>query len=190
MDFNSLAIGAPFYILRKTESKPQLIIGTVKNKTMPQPKYQAQAVPNVFSGANIPQVLSVTVSINNKDETFVELPTNIEIAERGTDTFSGSKEAMLQAVDAMIQASKKSIDMIDYHKSVLAEGEKMLETLNPRYAEEKKRDKSIVELKHAVEHISEYYDVCPRGEEAAYLQGEIARNMFAAAAFVVCPMCE
>lgn len=45
------------------------------------------------------------------------------------------------------------------------------------------------ELKHAVEHISEYYDVCPRGEEAAYLQGEIARNMFAAAAFVVCPMC-
>lgn len=45
------------------------------------------------------------------------------------------------------------------------------------------------ELKHVVEHISEYYDVCPRSEEAAYLQGEIARNIFPAAAFLVCPNC-
>ena len=45
------------------------------------------------------------------------------------------------------------------------------------------------ELKHAVEHISEYYGVNPRSERAAYLQGEIARQMFPAAAMVVCPEC-
>lgn len=45
------------------------------------------------------------------------------------------------------------------------------------------------ELKHAVEQISEYYGVDPRSEESAYLQGEIARNMFAAAAMAVCPKC-
>ena len=45
------------------------------------------------------------------------------------------------------------------------------------------------ELKHAVEHISEYYNVNPKSEESAYLQGEIARNMFAAAVYIVCPNC-
>lgn len=43
------------------------------------------------------------------------------------------------------------------------------------------------ELKHVVEHISEYYDVNPKSETAAYLQGEIARQMFPAAAMAVCP---
>ena len=43
------------------------------------------------------------------------------------------------------------------------------------------------ELKHATEHISEYYGVNPRSEEAAYLQGEIARKMFPAVALMICP---
>lgn len=46
------------------------------------------------------------------------------------------------------------------------------------------------ELKHAVEHISEYYGVEPRSEASAYLQGEIARQMFPAAAMVICPKCK
>ena len=45
------------------------------------------------------------------------------------------------------------------------------------------------ELKHLVEHISEYYDVDSKSERAAYLQGEIARNMFVASAMCVCPRC-
>lgn len=43
------------------------------------------------------------------------------------------------------------------------------------------------ELKHAVEHISSYYGVDPKSEEAAYLQGEIAKNMYKAVALAVCP---
>lgn len=46
------------------------------------------------------------------------------------------------------------------------------------------------EQKHIVEHISEYYGVEPKSEEAAYLQGEIGRQMFPAAALVICPMCK
>ena len=45
------------------------------------------------------------------------------------------------------------------------------------------------ELKHAVEHISGYYGVSPKSETAAYLQGEIARNLFPAVAIAVCPKC-
>ncbi|MBR1449545.1 MAG: hypothetical protein IJ588_12470 [Prevotella sp.] len=45
------------------------------------------------------------------------------------------------------------------------------------------------ETKHTVEHISDFFDVDPKSEESAYLQGEIARLMFPAAAIVICPVC-
>ena len=144
MDFNSLGNGNPFYILRKGE-KPTLEVGVVKSKSQPRAKFQTQT-PNVMTGMQMQQVIDIIATINGRDETFSEIPVNVEIAARGNDTFSGSREAMLQAVDAMLQTSKKSIEQIPYHKSVIAESEKMLEVLNPRYAEEKKQARTIKAL--------------------------------------------
>ena len=45
------------------------------------------------------------------------------------------------------------------------------------------------EIRHIADHIGEYYGVEERGETSAYIQGEIARQMFPAAAMVVCPKC-
>ena len=45
------------------------------------------------------------------------------------------------------------------------------------------------ELKHTTEHISGYFGVDPKSEEAAYLQGEIAKKMFPVVAIAVCPKC-
>lgn len=45
------------------------------------------------------------------------------------------------------------------------------------------------ELKHVVSHICEEYGIAENGEEAAYIQGEIARNMFKAASVLFCPQC-
>ncbi|MBQ7690208.1 MAG: hypothetical protein IJT30_03310 [Muribaculaceae bacterium] len=145
MDFNSLGNGSPFYVLRKSD-RPTLEVGVVKSKSQPQPKYQPQAVPNAFVGTGLQQVVTIVATINGKDETFPDLPINVEIAAKGNDTFSGSREAMLQAVDAMIQSSKKALEMVEYHKLVKVEGEKMLEMLNPRYAEEKKQARTITDL--------------------------------------------
>ena len=144
MDFNSLANGNPFYVLRKGE-KPALEVGIVKAKTQPRAQYPTQT-PNIGIGMQMQQVIDITATINGKDETFPNLPMNIEIASRGNETFSGSREAMLQAVDAMLQTSKKAIEQVPYHKSVIAESEKMLEALNPRYAEEKKQARTIKSL--------------------------------------------
>lgn len=47
-------------------------------------------------------------------------------------------------------------------------------------------DSIMHEVRHATDHIGEYYNVHPRGEEIAYLQGEIARQLFPAAAMVTC----
>lgn len=144
MDFNSLGNGNPFYILRQGE-KPLLEVGVVKSKSQPRAKFQTQT-PNVMAGMPIQQVVDVVATINGKDESFVDLPVNVEIAQRGNSTFSGSREAMLQAVDAMLQTSKKAIEQVPYHKNVIAESERMMEVLNPRYAEEKRQARTISDL--------------------------------------------
>lgn len=144
MDIQNLGIGSPFYVLRKGE-KPILETGVVKTKSQPRAKFPTQT-PNIMQGMQMQQVIDVTVTINGKDEVFSEIPINVEIAARGNDTFTGSREAMLQAVDAMLQTSKKAIEQVPYHKSVIAESEKMLEVLNPQYAENKKQARTISDL--------------------------------------------
>lgn len=144
MDFNSLCSGNPFYVLRKGE-KPILEVGIVKSKSQPRAKFPTQT-PNIMTGVQMQQVIDVVATINGKDETFSEVPINVEIAARGNDTFSGSREAMLQAVDAMLQTSKKAIEQVPYHKNVITESEKMLEVLNPQYAENKQNARVIQSL--------------------------------------------
>lgn len=144
MDFSSLGNGNPFYVLRKGE-KPILEVGVVKSKTQPRAKWPTQN-PNVMAGLQVQQVIDVVATISGKDETFSEIPINVEIAQRGNDTFTGSREAMLQAVDSMLQTSKKAIEQIPYHKVVISETEKMLEVLNPQYAENKKQARTISDL--------------------------------------------
>ena len=144
MDFNSINNGNPFYVLRKGE-RPALEVGMVKSKSQPRAKFPTQT-PNIMSGIQMQQVIDIVVTINGKDETFSDVPTNVEIAAKGNDTFTGSREAMLQAVDAILQTSKKAIEQVGYHKNVIAESEKMLEVLNPRYAEEKKQARTISDL--------------------------------------------
>lgn len=144
MDMQSLGVGNPFYVLRKGE-KPVLETGVVKSKSQPRAKFPTQT-PNIMQGMQMQQVIDVTATINGKDETFVDLPINVEIAARGNDTFTGSREAMLQAVDNMLQTSKKALEQVAFHKSVIAESEKMLEVLNPQYAENKKQARTISDL--------------------------------------------
>lgn len=120
-------------------------VGVVKSKSQPRAQYPVQT-PNIGIGMQMQQVVDVVATINGKDETFSNLPINVEIAQKGNDTFSGSREAMLQAVDAMLQTSKKAIEQVPYHKSVISESEKMLEVLNPQYAENKQNARVIQSL--------------------------------------------
>ena len=147
MDFNSLGVSAPFYILHKGE-KLSLQVGTIKSKSDPKPQFPTQT-PAIFAGMSAqPNVVDVVVTLNGVDTPFNNLPFNTETAQynNGETLVSCSKEAMLQAVDGMIQASKKALEQVDYHKSVLKEGEKMLEVLNPTYAENKKNARTIRDL--------------------------------------------
>jgi small-conductance mechanosensitive channel len=99
-----------------------------------------------MNGMNFQQVVDLTVTINGNDRVINNIPLNVEIAAMGNETFSGSREAMLQAVDSMLQTSKKALEQISWHKNTIVEAEKMLEVLNPRYAEEKKQARTINDL--------------------------------------------
>ncbi len=50
-------------------------------------------------------------------------------------------------------------------------------------------DSVLHEMKHLVEHICTYYGVNSKGEPAAYLQGEVGRQMYRGARGLVCPEC-
>ncbi len=148
MDFQSLGAGSPFYILTKREGqKPTLEVGTVKEKVLQQPQYQFQAVPTAMSGMGAQQkLLRIVATVNGSDRVIPDIPVNVEIAAKGNVTYSGSTQAMMQAIDAMMQGSKAELEREDYNKMVLAEGEHFMETLNPRYAEEKKQARTIKTL--------------------------------------------
>lgn len=144
MDIQSLTNGSPFYVLKKGEC-PKLEVGIVKSKSNPRPQYQT-STPSLMNGMNFQQVVDLTVTINGNDRVINNIPLNVEIAAMGNETFSGSREAMLQAVDSMLQTSKKALEQISWHKNTIVEAEKMLEILNPRYADEKKQARTISDL--------------------------------------------
>lgn len=152
MDFNSLGQGSPFYIIQKSD-KPTLQVGLVKSKSNPKPQYQAQT-PGIFTGTIPTNVVDVVVTVDGNDVPFSNLPVGLDHStyNNGNTFVSCNREATLQEVDTMIQSSKKALEQENYHKTVISEGEKMLEVLNPRYAEEKQRDRTISEL---VEHRKE-----------------------------------
>lgn len=47
-------------------------------------------------------------------------------------------------------------------------------------------DSIVHEMKHLAEHIGEYYGVDSKSELSAYLQGEVGRKMWPAAAMALC----
>lgn len=144
MDFNSLSVGCPFYILQKNDC-PTLKIASVKSKSEPKSAYNTHT-PNLLQGNAM--VVDMVVTIGNTDIPFNNLPCNVESTtyNNGNTFVSCSRDATLQAVDSMIQVSKKAIEMVEYHKKVLEEGEKMLESLNPSYAEGKQQARTITAL--------------------------------------------
>lgn len=140
MDFNTIGKGSTFYILREGnggKETPVLEIGTIKEKMVkPQMQY----------GIGTPQMLNITVTVDGSDRVIPDIPSNIEIAQRGKETYTGNLNGILQAIDNMMARSQANLDNHDYDKMVLHVGEKMKERLNPRYAAEKERDRTIEEL--------------------------------------------
>ncbi len=136
MDFNSLGENSPVYIVRK---KPfQFLTGTLKTKNT---KQQNPFMPPL-QGQNI----DIVVTVSGSDEILPGIPLNMETVEYKGSYYSVSADGIQNAVANMMQQAKSNLDEHDYYTSVLNEGEKIMEQLNPQYAEGKRQARTIKDL--------------------------------------------
>jgi hypothetical protein len=139
MDFKSLGENSPVYIIRK---KPfSFETGTLKSKGL-KPQNQM----NPFMPQTTPQTIDVVISVGGSDETLPSIPVNMEVVEYKNSFYSTTPEGAQQAVANMMQFSKSRLEERAYDESVLSEGERVMEKLNPQYAEGKRQARTIEEL--------------------------------------------
>lgn len=142
MDFKNLGENSIVYIIRK---KPfEYLTGMLKSKVVKQQNpYQIQPMPQTFD---------VVITVNGSDETVPGITDNMEVVDYKGSFYSSTVEGILQANANLAQMAKAGKEEQPYYDSVLKGTEYVNETLNPRYAEEKQRDRTIKEL---VEHRKE-----------------------------------
>lgn len=139
--FSAIRSGSSFYILEKSDD-PKLKIGTVVSVSQPQPKFANTFIPNQQYSE---MVVDVVVKVGEEDFKFEKLPSNLSIANFGTNgiVVSESKEAMNAEVEGMLRNSKQIIESVPYHEKVISSCDAMLRELNPIFKKEKEQEEKI-----------------------------------------------
>lgn len=157
MDFNSLGISAPIYVLKVVDGIPTYTVGTLKSKINSKTKY-----PNGQSGmfnpvaTNAVQVFDIVVSFSGKgDEVYTEIPIAATVAntEDMKNFYATSQGAISTVLRNLIQKSQKALDPAEQerHKQMISVGSKIMEEIDPQYAEEKRQARSIADLQKSQE---------------------------------------
>lgn len=136
MDFKNLGENGIVHIIRK---KPfAYLTGVLKSKNLKQLNpYQVQPAPQNFD---------LVITVGGNDEVVPGIGEGMEVVDYKGSYYSASSEGILQAVANMMQMAQTGIDEQDYYHSVRNEGEKVLELLNPQYAEGKRQARIIKDL--------------------------------------------
>lgn len=144
MPFQTLRNNSQFIILHK-EQTPYVEMGLVTNVTTPVPRFTSP-----MFGQPQEMVVDITVKVGEQSFTFQKLPANLDIADFGNNgniVVSCSKDAMNAEISSMKQKSSDHLNSIDYHKSVIEGCDKIIEILNPEFAEKQKQEKELNTLK-------------------------------------------
>lgn len=146
--FSALRESSPFYILHKGEH-PELQTGQVVSVSQPKTKYGTSPIIGQYG---METTVDVTVKVGDDTMDFKQLPSNLEIANFGTNgiVVSESRNAMLLEVESMLRNSKNIIDSMDYHKNVVAVCESMQKELNPQLKLELEREDKITNLESKI----------------------------------------
>lgn len=151
--FQTLRVNSPIYILHK-EGTPYVEQGTVVSVSNPMPKFP---MPNMQPfGTQAEMVVDVVANVNGQQQTFQKLPANKDVEDSLLHkiVISTNRDAMNAEVGALKQRSIDHINSVDYHQSVILGCDKILETLNPEFAEKQRRDKEMDDLRGQVAEMS------------------------------------
>lgn len=151
--FSALNTGSQVYILDK-KNVPTLMIGQVISKTEPVPTY------NSFGANYNDSKFNLTVKTDNGQMELKNVGANLSIM---SDPVNGifmteTREAMESEINNQVQVSHNHIDAVPYHEKALEAYDKMLKTLSPRYADDKRRDDDIAGLKSRQDAMDEKLD--------------------------------
>lgn len=148
--FQSLRAGSSIYILHKN-GNPELEKGTVVNVSPPMPKYTVQPV----FGQPQEMVVDLTIKVNNQDMNYQKIPANAEIAEFGLNgvVLSDSRDAMNAEVMNLKNRSLEIVGSVDFHKGVIECCDKILESLNPEFAERQAQQNEINALREQMQEL-------------------------------------
>ena len=152
--FQTLRVNSPIYILHK-EGTPYVEQGTVVSVSNPMPKFPMPSTPmQPFAQAEM--VVDVVANINGQQTTFQKLPANKDVEDSILNklVISTNRDAMNAEVVALKQRSIDHINSVEYHQSVILGCDKILENLNPEFAEKQRRDKEMEELRGQVADMS------------------------------------
>ena len=137
MNFSTLNNGATFYIIC-TNNGLNVIMGTVKGKSAPY-----WPVP---AGSMNQQLVDVTISVNGQDRVIPGLPSNLEVAGRDPEIYTGNRELAERIIDERMDAARKALQDRPLYEKILADGPKIKEMINPDYAQTRKQNESIEQL--------------------------------------------
>jgi hypothetical protein len=152
--FQTLRVNSPIYILHK-EGTPYVETGSVVSVTNPMPKFPMTTTPMQPFGTT-EMVVDVVANVNGQQHTFQKLPANKDVEDSIINklTISTSRDAMNAEVSALKQRSIDHINSVDYHQSVILGCDKILESLNPEFGEQMRRDKELADLRVQVAEMS------------------------------------
>lgn len=129
MDFNSLSIGQPVYCVKMTKDGLKYFESSVKDRVKP---------------ILATQPITFTVTIDGIDETFTDVPGNLNIVEKNKNLIvSLSEEGLMSHIKALVDSSKKALQQVDQHNLVIKSGEVILAEHDHTFAEERKQAQLI-----------------------------------------------
>ena len=151
--FQNLRQNSPLYIFHKGDN-PYMETAYIISVSPAKPKY---GLPPTF-GQQQDLVVDIQAKVNGNVVNYNSLPANMDIA----DTFNGvegiivsdNKEAMNSELISLKQKSIDSINSVEKHKQLLLSYEKILNDLNPEYAEKQQQQSEINMLKNQMKDVS------------------------------------
>lgn len=154
--FQSLRQNSQVFIFHKCDN-PTLEVGTVTNIPLAKPKY-SQPMPTFVQPQEM--VVDLTVKVNDRVANYNGLPAQADIADcflNGENVVvSDSRDAMNSEIFAYKQRSIDIINSVDSHKGIIAGCDKILNDLNPEYAEKQQYQAEINKLKEQMEGMSKH----------------------------------
>lgn len=152
--FQSLRANNQLFILHK-DANPYIEYGPVVSVSAPRPKLPMSPA---FPAPQMEMVVDIVVNINGQNTTLQNLPANADIADsvqNGNVVVSCSRDAMNNEIMAMKQKSTDILNSMDMHRSIISGCDKMINSLNPEFAEKQRQDAEIKILREQVSQMSE-----------------------------------